>query len=72
MPEVSEARRRYEMENAIANTRIAGHVPSPEFLADVERVLRGEMTSEEARAASLKRALAADAAATAAVHRICP
>lgn len=62
MFEASEARRRYEMEDAIASTRIAGHVPSSEFLVDVERELRGEMTSEEARAASLMRARASDAA----------
>ena len=72
MAEISEARHRYWMEDAIASTRIEGHVPSPEFLADVERVLRGEMTMEEAGAASLARALAADAAATAAIRQVCP
>lgn len=69
MSEVSEARRRYWMEDAIASTRIEGHVPSPEFLADVERLMSGEMTREEARAASLKRALAMDAAATEAAEK---
>ena len=69
MSHVSEARRRYEMEDAIASTRIEGHVPSPEFLADVECVLRGDMTREQARAASMKRALAMDAEATAATEK---
>lgn len=69
MADSSEARRRYQMEDAIANTRIEGHVPSPEFLADCERFIRGEMTSEEVRAASLQRARVADAAATAAAEK---
>ena len=69
MSEVSEARHRYWMEDAIANTRIEGHEPSPEFLADCERLVRGEMPSDEVGAASLRRALAADAAATAAAEK---
>lgn len=49
-------------EQAMASTRISGHVPSPEFLTDCEAVVVGEMTREEARAASLARALAKNAA----------
>lgn len=69
MSEMTEERRRYSMEDAIANTRIEGHEPSPEFLADCERFVRGEMSGDQVRAASLQRALAADAAATAAAEK---
>ena len=56
----SEAQRRMDHEPSLASTRLAGHVPTPEFLADCERVIRGEMTPAEARAASLARALHLD------------
>lgn len=65
-PEASpttEAKRRIAHEQALASTRISGHEPTPEFLADSEAVVRGDMTYEEARARSLARARAADAAA---------
>ena len=45
------------MKEAIANTVIEGHVPTPEFLADCEAVVTGWMTHAEARARSLARAL---------------
>ena len=63
MSNPSEAERRWAHEQALASTRISGHVPTPEFLSDVEAVIKGTMTNEEARAASLARALAKDQAA---------
>jgi hypothetical protein len=52
----SKAERRYAMDQAIANTRIEGHRPTPEFLVDVEMVVDGRMTYEQAVAASAARA----------------
>lgn len=66
MHSTTTAERRYAHEQALASTRIEGHQPSPEFLADCEAVVNGTMTRDEARAASLARALAKDTAATAA------
>ena len=54
----TEAERRIAHEQALANTRIEGHQPTPEFLADVKAVVEGAVTPDEARAASLARALA--------------
>ena len=62
----SKAQRRLAHEQALASTRISGHKPSPEFLADAEAVIEGDMTIEQARAASLARALAEDRAIAAA------
>ena len=59
----TEAERRLAHEQALASTRISGHLPSPEFLADCEAVIEGKMTNEEGRAKSLARALAKDNAA---------
>jgi Antitoxin VbhA len=56
----TEEDRRRSMAQGLANTRIEGHVPSGAFLADCERFVRGEMTSDELGAASLARALEAD------------
>ena len=53
------AERRRRVEQAIADARIEGHVPSPEFLADCEAYIEGRMTLDEARARSAARALAA-------------
>jgi hypothetical protein len=58
----SDAWRRWAHEQALASTRIEGHVPTPEFLADCEAVIQGTMTTEQARAASLARAVAKDRA----------
>lgn len=63
----TKAQRRLAHEQALASTRIEGHQPSPEFLADCEAVIEGTMTRDQARAASLARALAKDKAASAAV-----
>ncbi len=49
-------------EQALASTRIEGHEPTPEFLADCAAVIDGAMTREQARASSLARALAKDLA----------
>ena len=46
----TEAERRFAHEQALANTRIEGHVPTPEFLADCEAVIAGTMTEDEALA----------------------
>nr|WP_145549807.1 antitoxin VbhA family protein [Variovorax boronicumulans] len=62
----TKAQRRLAHEQALADTRIEGHQPSPEFLADCEAVIEGTMTHDQARAASLARALAKDKAAVAA------
>lgn len=66
MTTTTKAQRRLVHEQALASTRIEGHQPSPEFLADCEAVVEGTMTRDQARAASLARALAKDKAATAA------
>lgn len=63
----TKAQRRLAHEQALASTRIEGHQPSPEFLADCEAVIEGTMTRDQARAASLARALAKDKVASAAV-----
>lgn len=52
---ISESEHRLYMRQAIANTVIEGHTPSPEFLADCEKVVTGQMTTEEAIQASLRR-----------------
>lgn len=58
----SKAARRWAHEQALASTRIEGHEPSTEFLADCEAVIDGRMSHDQARAASLARALAKDGA----------
>jgi len=60
MTTTTKAQRRLAHEQALASTRIEGHLPSAEFLADCEAVIEGSMTTEQARAASLARALASD------------
>jgi hypothetical protein len=60
MTQSTEAERRVNYEQALATTRIEGHEPTPEFLTDVEAVVAGAMTPDQARAASLARALAKD------------
>ena len=60
MPNLTEAERRIAVEQALASGRLEGHQPTPEFLADMEALVQGQLTSEQVRAASLARALAAD------------
>lgn len=49
--------RREAYRQAIASTRLEGHEPTPEFLADREAVIQGTMTPDQARARSLARAM---------------
>lgn len=65
----TKATRRLAHEQALASTRIEGHEPTSEFLTDCEAVVEGAMTRDQARAASLARALAKDEAAAAAAGR---
>jgi hypothetical protein len=62
MPAMTAAERRLAHDQALASTRIEGHQPSVEFLADCEAVIDGRMSRDQARAASLARALAKDSA----------
>lgn len=64
MSNSTEAERCMAHAQALASTRISGHEPTPEFLADCEAVVDGTMTIEQAGAESLARALAKDRAAT--------
>lgn len=59
MTYTSETERRYANKQALASTRLEGHKPTPEFLADCEAVIKGTMTREQVRARSLARAMAA-------------
>ncbi|WP_458134741.1 antitoxin VbhA family protein [Paracidovorax citrulli] len=56
----SKAQRRIAHDQALASTRIEGHKPTPQFLADLDAVVNGSMTLDQARAASLARARAKD------------
>ncbi len=60
MTATTKAERRLAHEQALASTQIEGHQPTAEFLEDCEAVIEGRMSLEQARAASLARALAAD------------
>lgn len=60
MTTTTRAERLLAHEQALASSRIEGHRPSLEFLADCAAVVEGEMTRDQARAASLARALAKD------------
>ncbi|HML83439.1 MAG TPA: antitoxin VbhA family protein [Thiomonas arsenitoxydans] len=44
------ARRRWASQQAMANCKIEGFEPSEEFLAEKERIIRGEITLEESKA----------------------
>lgn len=57
MAELTEAERRYNLNQALASTRIEGHGPTAEFLADCEAMIKGEITREEAMARSRARAM---------------
>ena len=63
MPTIAEkAMRQLAQEQALASTRIEGHVPTAAFLSDCAAVVEGTMTRDQARAASLARAMAQEAA----------
>lgn len=68
--DAAQAERRWAMEQAQASSRISGHIPTPEFLADCEAFISGTMTTEEIRSASRKRAIAADLMATRGVKNL--
>jgi Antitoxin VbhA len=53
----SKEEHRYFLAQALASARLEGHIPSPEFLADCEAVIEGKMTSDQARAAIIARAI---------------
>lgn len=65
----TKAERRHAHEQALASSRISGHEPSAEFLADCEAVIEGTMSIDQAGAASLARALAKDRAIAAAASK---
>ena len=44
---MSPEQRRWNFEQAIASARIEGFEPDAEFLAEVEAVIRGELTSDQ-------------------------
>ncbi len=52
--------RRMRLEHALASTRIEGHQPSEEFLADMQTLVTGQLGAEEVRRRILERARAAD------------
>jgi hypothetical protein len=54
------AERRMRLEQALANTRIEGHQPSAEFLADMEAMITGQLDAEEVRRRIIERAQAAE------------
>ena len=56
----SVAERRMRLEQALASTRIEGHTPSPEFLADMEAMVTGQLSAEEVRRRIVERAQEAD------------
>jgi len=56
----SVAERRMRLEQALASTRIEGHQPGPEFLADMEAMVDGQLSAEEVRQRIIARAQEAD------------
>lgn len=51
------AERRAHLDQALASTRLEGHVPTPEFLADCEDYIAGRITREEILAREVERVL---------------
>ncbi len=64
-PQRSVAERRMRLEQVLANTRIEGHQPSPEFLADMEALITGALCDKEVRRRIIARAREADQRVTA-------
>ncbi|MFG6448912.1 antitoxin VbhA family protein [Roseateles sp. BYS180W] len=54
------AERRMRLEQALASTRIDGHQPGAEFLADMEAMVTGQLSAEEVRRRIVERAQEAD------------
>lgn len=63
-PQRSLAERRMRLEQALANARIEGHTPSPEFLAETEAIVTGQLSAEDVRRRIIERAQEADRQAT--------
>ncbi|MBB2486263.1 antitoxin VbhA family protein [Mitsuaria sp. WAJ17] len=63
------AERRMRLEQALASTRIEGHQPSAEFLADMQAMVTGQLGAEEVRRRIIERAREADRRATAGLNR---
>ena len=61
--QAATATRRYAMDQAIANAKIEGFVPDPEFLAIADQIVNGEVTTEEAIAAFVAQAHAEESSA---------
>lgn len=61
--EIKKARLREHFDQAHASSRLEGHIPCDQYLADCEQVICGEITLDELQARSLARALASDALA---------
>ncbi|MCH7344478.1 antitoxin VbhA family protein [Pelomonas sp. CA6] len=61
----SVAERRMRLEQALASTRIEGHLPSAEFLADMQAMVTGQLGAKEVRRRIIERAQEADRLATA-------
>ena len=72
MTAITKAERCFAHEQALANTRIEGHVPEPELIADLAAVVEGRMTYDEVIAASLARAIGRDAAADIQAAQVTP
>jgi len=53
------------LEQALASTRIEGHQPGTEFLADMQAMVDGQLSAEEVRRRIVARAQEADRLATA-------
>lgn len=56
----SVAERRMRLEQALASTRIEGHQPSAEFLADMQALISGQLSDDEVRKRIIERARAVD------------
>ena len=60
---VGSALARWLIEQALASTRIEGHLPSAEFLDDCNALVAGELTIEHVRMRSISRARVVEATA---------
>ena len=60
----SNAERRWAMEQAIANSKIEGFIPDQDFLAMADKIVDGEVSTEEAIAIFVAQAHAEDRAAS--------
>jgi hypothetical protein len=60
--ERTSAQRRLHLEQALANTRISGHEPTAEYLADLEALMAGALSEDDVRQRIIDRASKADQA----------